>query len=567
MRYSILADTYEELESTTKKLVKSDIISKLLKKTPADVLEPVVLLLNGQVFPVWSAKEIGVAHQLIIKAIAKATGESSENIVKQYKKLGDLGLVADFFISKKKQRTLDSEELTVKKVFKNLQEIAVHTGTGSQDKKLSLIAELLSQASPKEARYVVKTVLEELRIGVAEGLIRDAIAKAFDATAEEVEAAWSVLPDYGEIATIAKEKGHRGLEKVELKFGVPIQVLLAEKVPTLKDAYDEFAPHIIFEYKYDGMRGLLQKKGSKVWVFTRRMEDVTAAFPEVVEYVRKNVKADNIVLDSEVLGISPKTGKPMPFQMLSTRIKRKYDIEKATKEMPVQVNLFDIIYLNGKSLIDLPLRERREILAKNIHEVKGKFQRATFLIPTSFEETEKFYHESLDAGHEGLIAKNLEAKYVPGRRVAGGWLKIKPTLENLDVVIVGGTWGSGKRAGTIGSLSLGIRDADTGKFLECGMLGTGLKEKKTEEGDVTLTDMTKMLRPLITWEEGHNIKIKPKVVIEVAYEEIQKSPTYESGYALRFPRFIRLRLDKGPDEADDTNRLKKIYDMQKGRAK
>ncbi len=565
MRYSTLADTYEELEGTTKKLEKADIIAKCLKKTPTDLLPSVVLLLSGRVFPAWSAQETGVAHQLMMKAVSMATGASSAEVVKQYKKLGDLGLTVEHFIAGKKQRTLHREELTIKKVFKNVQEIAKQTGSGSQERKLSLLAELLSSATPKEARYIVRTVLEQLRIGVAEGLIRDAIAKAFELTPEEVESAWMVLPDYSEVAAIAKEKGKRGLEKVVLKLGVPTQVLLAEKVPTLKEAFEAFVPKVLLEFKFDGMRGLLHKKGDKVWLFTRRLEDVTAAFPEVERWVKENVKVKDCILDSEILGINPKTGKPIPFQLLSTRIRRKYEIEKAMKELPVQVNLFDILYLNGKTLFDLPLEERREILAKNIHEVRGKFQRATFLKPKSLEEAEKFYKEALDAGHEGLIVKNLEAKYVPGRRVEGGWLKVKPTLENLDLVIVGGIWGTGKRAGWIGSLILGVRDPDTGKFLECGMLGTGIKEKKTKPEDVTFLDLTKMLKPLIVKEEGQAIKVKPKIVIEISYEEIQKSPTYESGFALRFPRFQRIRWDKSIDDVDTLERVKHIYEIQKGR--
>ena len=188
--------------------------------------------------------------------------------------------------------------------------------------------------------------------------------------------------------------------------------------------------------------------------------------------------------------------------------------------------------------------------------------------PASLKDAEKFYNEALKAGEEGVIVKDLDAFYVPGRRVAGGWLKVKPVMENLDVVIVGGTWGTGKRAGTIGSLHLAIRDAESGKFLECGMMGTGLKEKKSEqEGSATLKEMTKLLKPLVESEDGSSVRFKPKIVIEVAYEEIQKSPTYNSGFALRFPRFIRIRFDKGPNEADDLNRMEELYKQQKGRGK
>jgi len=566
MRYSILADIYEELESTTKKLKKTDIIAGLLKKTSADELFRVVMLLSGTVYPPWEGEELGVAYQIMIKAISKATGISLEHVNEKYKKSGDLGLTAEVFAAKKTQRVLGEEPLTVKKVFENLQKLGRETGGGSQDRKLAILSELFAQATPKEARYIARTVLMELRVGVAEGLIRDAIAKAFDIPVEIVENAWNVLPEYGEIAEIAKEKGVSGLKKVELKLGTPFIVLLAEKSPDLKTAFESYK-NLMMQYKYDGMRSLIHKKDNKVWLFTRRLEDVSAAFPEVIEYAKKYLKAKDIIVDGETLGLNAKTGKPIPFQKLSTRIKRKYDIEKAQKELPVEVNLFDIVYLNGKTLFDKPFAERWKILREHVKEIKGKFQLANTDYPKDLKEAERYYKESLAAGNEGLIVKNLDALYVPGRSVAGGWLKVKPTLENLDVVIVGGTWGTGKRAGTVGSLILGIRDSSTGKFLEIGMLGTGIKEKKTAETDTTLIEMTKMLKPLITSEKGNTIKVKPKIVIEVAYEEIQKSPTYESGYALRFPRFIRLRPEKSIHEADDLNRVKKIYDMQKGRSK
>ena len=565
MRYFILAETYSELEKVPSKLKKTEIIAKLFKETPASLLEAVTLLIQGRVFPSWSEKEIGVAEQLMLKAIAKATGTSPEDVVKDYKKSGDLGLTVENFVGKKKQRTLGAEQLTIKKVFTNLQALTEHSGSGSQDRKLDLIAELLSQATPTEAKYIVRTVLEQLRVGVAEGLVRDAVASAYNVPVDSVEGAWNLLPDFGEVAKVAKEDGEKGLKKFKLRLGTPFIVQLAEKSPSLKDAIESYQK-VLLEYKYDGMRTLIHKKGEKIWLFTRNLENITAAFPDIVQLARKNIKAEDCVLDGETIGLDRKTGKPVPFQQLSTRIKRKYDIEKSVEEIPIDVNLFDIVYLDGKNLMELPLEERKKYLVKSIREVSGKFHLAEGLATKEFKEAEKFYKESLKAGEEGIIVKDLDALYVPGRRVAGGWLKIKPVMENLDVVVVGGTWGTGKRAGTIGSLHLAIRDAESGKFLECGMMGTGLKEKKSEQaGSATLKEMTKLLKPLVEHEAGSSVKFKPKIVIEVAYEEIQKSPTYISGFALRFPRFIRIRFDKGPNEADTIERVKTLYGQQKGR--
>ena len=477
--------------------------------------------------------------------------------------MGDLGLVAEFYSKKKKQSTLLKKTLHVKDVFEILQKIAKQEGKGSQERKLNLIVHLLVSASPKEALYLTRTLLEELRIGIAEGLVRDAISKAFEIPVKIVENAWFLYPDYGEIARIAKEKGEKGLKRVKIELGRPIMVLLAEKAPNLKTALESFKKCAI-EYKYDGMRSLIHKKGNKVWVFTRRLENVTSAFPDIVEMCKKGLKADKCIVEGEAIAYDPKSKRPMPFQMLSQRIKRKYGIEKIRKEIPVELHLFDIIYLNGKTFFDIPLKERRKELEK-IVKVGKKLKLSKQLITKDLKKAQKFYEEALAAGQEGVMVKNLDAKYKPGRRVAGGWLKVKPIMETLDLAIIGATWGTGKRTGWLGSFILGARDPDTGKFLECGMLGTGVKEKKTKPTDVTFKDLTEMLKPYVEWEKDSQVKIKPKIVIEVAYEEIQKSPTYSSGWALRFPRLIRFRPDKSPEEADTIDRVKHLYQIQKGK--
>ena len=564
MKYSILADVYEELEKTSSKLGKTKIIADILKKTSDEELERVVLLLRGSVFPSWSDEELGIANQLVIKSVFKAYGINEKEVVKSFKKTGDLGLTLEEFSKQKKQKTLIKEELTVKRVFENLKKIAEQTGKGSQERKMNLVAELISQASPKEVRYIVRTILFQLRVGVAEGIVRDSIAQAFDVSSKAVERAWFRNQDYGYIAKIAKEKGEKGLEEVKITLGSPVSVLLAEKAPSLKDALESF-DNAAMEFKYDGMRAQIHKDKNKIWIYTRRLENVTKAFPDLVEICRKHIKADKCIVEGEALAINPKTGKPLPFQRLSQRIKRKYDIEKTIEEIPVKIDFFDIIYLNGKSLFDKSFEQRREILKKIIKVAPGKIELTKQLITKDLKDAEEFYKKSLKEGQEGLMVKNLEAKYQPGRRVAGGWLKVKPTLESLDLAIIGATWGTGKRAGWLGSFILGCKDAKTERFLECGMMGTGVKEKKTSSDDVTFASLTKMLKPYIVSEKGNKVKIEPKVVVEVAYEEIQKSPTYSSGFALRFPRLVRVRFDRRPEDVDDKKRIERIFKIQKGR--
>lgn len=556
MKYSELVKVYEELEEHSSKLKKTEIISNLLEESPSNIIPKIVLLLNGRVFPIYSSEELGVANQLAIKAIIKTYGVDNKNVVSKFKSTGDLGLAAEILSKSKKQRIFSRKELTVEKIFDNLQAIAKQTGSGSQERKLNLIAELLFQAGPNEAKYIIRTVLGQLRVGIAEGLLRDAIAKTFKVDVDAVDHAWSILSDFGEVARIAKEKGEKGLLNVRPELGHPIQVMLGEKADKIEDVVKEFGK-VAAEFKYDGMRAIIEKKGKDIWIYTRRLEDVTKQFPDIREIVLKGVKGDNFIIEGEALGIDPKTKKPLPFQRLSQRVHRKFDIKETIKEIPVQLNLFDVIYYDGKLLVDKPFTERRKLLEKIIKSIPGRLQLAEQIISDDVKELEKFYKKALDEKQEGLMLKVLTTPYVFGRHV-GGWYKIKPTMENLDLVVIGATWGEGARVKWLTSYILACRDPDTGKFLECGMMSTGLTEEEYEK-------MTKILKPLILKEKGKTIFVKPKIVIEVGYQEIQKSPNYESGYALRFPTFQRFREDKGPDEADDLDRVHSLYESQ-GRA-
>jgi DNA ligase-1 len=500
------------------------------------------------------------------KVISMATGFSATEIGDLYKQLGDFGLVAEKLCGKKRQKTLFQVPLTIDKVFENIRRLASVEGKGSQDTKFRMVSELISSARPKESKYIVRTVLGDLRVGVAEGVVRDSIVMAFiskgrplkecrDGT-NAVEWAWFLRPDYGEVALIARRDGMEGLKKVRLKPGSPYHVLLAEKSPGLEEALQAFRNPSL-EYKYDGARIIIHKKGDRVWLYTRRLENVTKQFPELKPLVMKAVRARDCIMEGEMLGIDRKTGDPMPFQLLSQRIKRKYDIERMVKEIPIQVNLFDIVYLNGRELFNRPLSERRKLLEETVEPVPKKFQMARMIVTKDLKQARAFYEEALDARQEGLIVKNLDADYQPGRRV-GYWLKVKPIMETLDLTITGALWGTGKRAGVLSSFILACR-TDEG-FADCGMMGTGIKEKP-EEG-LSFEQLTEMLKPGITGETKEGVKIKPSMVVEVAYEEIQKSPTYSSGFALRFPRIVKVRPDKGPQEADDIDRVKALFSAQ-----
>ncbi len=548
MLYRDLVDVYEKLTSTTKKLEKKDILSKLYKKCPEKYLYKVVLLSMGSVFPK-TGEDLGIANEMVKRVIAKACGVSKKDIEKKFKETGDLGMTAEYFVKNKKQFSLVRKNLTVDKVYDNLRKLPEVVGAGSQDRKISLIAELISSATPTEAKYIVRTVTGDMRIGVAEGIVRDAIADAFHKKPDEIERAYNVSGDYGKVAEMAK----KGRLKERIELFTPVRVMLAERAKNLEEAMKKFERPAI-EIKYDGFRVAIHKDGTKIKIFSRRLDDVTRQFPEIVNYAKKQITAKRCIVEGEVIAIDKK-GRPLPFQRLSRRIQRKYNIEKMVKEIPVEVNLFDLIYLDG-DYMNKKLSERWGALKKIIRETKF-FHLAGHIETKDMKKAEEFYKKSLAMGEEGVIVKNLDAHYQPGKRV-GYWLKVKPIMEPLDLVVIGATWGEGKRAKWLSSFLLAARDGD--KFVDTGMMASGLTEEQLEE-------MTKKLKKLIISEEGKQVKLKPKVVIEVGYEEIQKSPKYKSGYALRFPRLLRIRdpKDKGPEEANTVKDIEKLYKQQRGR--
>lgn len=554
MRYQELADYYEKLESTAKKLEKRDILAELYSKSDKE-LAKVVLLSSGVVF-IAGEQELGIAREMMQRVITKAYGVSEQEVIKKFKETGDLGSAAEFFAGHRKQRALGRKELTVEHVFENLRKLPAISGSGSQERKIALVSELLSHSSPKEARYVVRTILGDMRIGVAAGIVRDAIAKAFDKEVKEIEHAYDVLGDYGRVAEMAR----KGALKAEIQLGRPVRVMLADRASDLQNAMSKFENPCL-EFKYDGFRVAIHRDGNNIKIFSRRLEDVTHQFPDIAQWSRENIRARSCIIEGEALAID-KDGKPMPFQTLSRRIQRKYDIEKMVKEIPVQVNLFDIIYYNNESLMKKHLRERWTKLEGIVKETK-RFRLADHLETKDFNEANKFYKNALSAGQEGVIVKNLDAYYQPGRRV-GYWLKVKEILEPLDLVVTGAEWGEGKRAKYLGSFILAAFETKTGKFLETGRMASGLIEKASEKLP-TMEELTTKLKKLIVSEEGKIVKVKPEIVVEVGYEEIQKSPKYPTGFALRFPRILRVRTEKVPQDANTVKDIEKLFRMQKKR--
>ncbi len=556
MEYLKLVKVYSELEKTTKRLEKTKIISDFIKHVKKEELSHLIYLLQGNVFPKSDERKIGMSSRLILKVLSKSTGYSSDKIEDEWKKEGDLGLVAEKLIHDKMQRTLASKELTTEKVFDNIRKLAELEGKGTVDKKISLVSELVNNAKPEEAKFIIRTVLEEMRIGVAEGIIRDAIASAFELEPKEIEKTAHLLGDYGETAELAKQ-GKKELTKVKLKPGRPFRVMLALKADSFKELFDALGEKIEIEEKLDGFRCIIHNDGKEIKLYTRRLENVKNQFKEIILTIKNQIKGDSYIIDSELVGYDPKTKNYLPFQKISQRIKRKYDIESIAKKFPVEIKAFDIIYYNGKSIEDEPLLKRRELLEKVIKPKKFEIGVTKAIITSSEKEAEKFFKETLKKGMEGIIAKKIDSIYKPGRYVKG-WVKLKPVQDTLDLVITGAQWGEGKRSHWLSSFILSCKKGKD--YVSIGKVGTGIKEK---EGELTFKELTKKLKPYITETKGKNVDIKPKIIIEVAYEEIQKSPTYDSGYALRFPRVKMIREDKPLTEVTTFEEIEKLYVKQK----
>jgi len=558
--FKALAELCEKLGATSKRLLMIDLVADFLKNLETQEVEPAVSMILGRPFPKWSQQTLEVSWAILSEIIKRITGVEWNVFMEAFGKAGDIGSATKtvFEESKvKRQATLFERTLTIEEVRRSLEAIAETTGYGSREKKERLIEALLSLASPLEAKYLVKIFIGDMRTGFYEGLMEQAVFKAFQIPLEVVQKTSMIIGDIGEVAAIAKVEGKEGLLKIGFRVFRPVSLMLAQMADDVAEALKEHDGKTAFEYKLDGARVQIHKLGEEVRIFSRRLTDVTESLPEIVETARKNIKAKEVILEGEVIAVD-NLGCPIPFQHLMRRFKRVHAIEDMTEKIPVKLYLFDILYLNGESLISVPYLQRRQILAKNAGEIPLTKQRVT----DKTEEAEQFLKEAIDAGHEGLMAKKPDSPYTPGIR-GKRWLKIKPVLEPLDLVIVAAEYGYGRRHEWLSDYYLAARDVETGEFLTVGKTFKGLT-------DMEIIEMTRQLKELIIKEEPRRVFVVPKIVVEVTYNEIQKSPKYKCGMALRFARINRIREDKTPEEADTIQRVREIYEKQflkKGRYK
>lgn len=555
MEYEKLVELYEAMDSTTKRLEKTAILSDFLKmvgEEDPENLPDVTLLSLGRIFPTWSEEELGIGSKLLMKAIALVVGVTPEEVEDQIRDSGDIGSASQELFKRKVQSTLFMRPLTIDKVHQNLIKIADITGGRSQYKKLEILRELLSSATPHEAKYITRTVLEELRVGVGEGTLKDAIAKAFNVPKETVERAHMLTNDLGLVAKVARDEGAAGLNKLTLKSGKPVKPMLAQLSQDYRVSIKEMG-YALCETKYDGIRVQIHRENDEINIFTRRLENISPAVPEITEYIKKSIKSVNFIVEGEI--IVTKEGKPISFQYILQRVRRKYDIERLRDEIPLTLYLFDVLYYE-KPTLDEPLKDRRELLEEIVEVIPGKLQlsKQVKVTPETSDLALNLFNESIEEGHEGVMIKDPNAPYTPGLR-GKKMLKWKATPETLDLVVVGGTYGKGRRAHVIGSFLLALQDENK-ELKTLAHVATGLDDK-------TLQDLSEMSEPLITSSIGRKVVMVPSIIMEVAFSEIVKSPEYESGYSLRFPVVKRIRNDISIEDIDTVERVESMYQNMK----
>jgi len=551
MKYQKLVDVYEALAATPKRLEKTAILAEFFKEIDVGTLPKVVLMALGTVFPPWSEEEQGLADKLLMKAIADVVGVSIATVEDAVREEGDIGGASEKLYKNKSQTTFFSKDLEIDFVFTNLRKLAKISGDKSTSRKIAIVLELLSSATGTEAKYISRTIIEELRIGVGEGTIRDAISQAFGIEKSVADRAHMLTNDLGLVAKVANEKGSEGLKELNLTPGKPVKPMLAQLSEGIAISVEEMG-EAICETKYDGIRVQIHKKGEEINLFTRRLENVSKAIPEMKKYIKKAFPDEDFIAEGEL--IATKNNKPVSFQYMLQRVRRKYNIEKAIEDVPLKLYLFDLLYFK-KSMIDEPLAIRREILEEIIDTTttNNQINLSTMVKVNSqnIDDAEGLFNESIAKGHEGIMIKNPKEPYIPGLR-GKKMLKFKAEPETLDVVVVGGTYGVGKRANFIGSYKVAVRESESNKIKTIAHVATGLD-------DETLAKLTKMMDKYKIYSKGTKIKVEPKIILEIAYSEIVKSPEYEAGYSLRFPVVKRIREDKGLSDIDTVERIKSMF--------
>lgn len=565
-----LAQTCERIAATTKKLEKIAVVAGFLKSVSTDQASAAAVFFSGRPFPVWEEATLQVGGTSLWRLVQELSGKSETELTASYRKLGDLGAVAGEVLPARK--TVDVDRPTLIEVQTTFRAIAAARGPAA---KGALVRELLSQVTPLEAKYIIKIMTGDLRIGLKESLVEEAIAKAYGATLPEVQRANMLLGDIGETLHLAADGR---LAEAHMRLFHPLGFMLASPAESSEEALSYFENALV-EDKYDGIRAQAHVAGDEVRIFSRTRDEITESFPELPDALAG--LSEDAILDGEILAwnsLEGDAGRALPFSTLQQRLGRKKVSEQLMREVPVAYLVFDVLYASGELLIDRPLSERAtlldELLARRSTSARarttvisqGKLAlgpeeprlntqviRAPVFHASSATELDQLFEAAQARGNEGLMIKAPKSGYTPGRR-GKSWLKLKRELATLDVVVTAVEYGHGKRIGVLSDYTFAVWDGN--RLVNIGKAYSGLT-------DAEIAEMTKWFLEHKVEDQGFRLMVEPKIVLEVAFNNMMRSDRHESGYALRFPRIARLRPDKLPEDADTIQTVREIYEKQK----
>ena len=578
MEFSTLAEIFQRMEKTSKRIELTDILVELLKKTPKEILPNVVYLLQGIIRPNFEGVELGIAEKLAIHAISKSSGLSIKKIEDDYREGGDLGLTASNILKLKTQTTFTVEKITVERVYDTLFKIAKLEGKGSQDLKMKYISSMLNDATPVEAKFVMKILLGTLRLGVAENTVMDALAIAFTGkkeNKEEIENAYNVSSDLGKVSLVVATDGIEEIKKFKISLFSPIRPMLADRVKSEAEAIKKMPQLFAAEYKLDGERVQIHKQMNKIILFSRRLENITQYYPDIIENIGKSINVDEGIFEAEIVPINENTGEFLPFQELMHR-RRKYKLEKAVLQYPITVNFFDVLYFDDRNCLNLEYTKRREILEKVVKE--DNFSKLVpMLLVKNENEIEDFLENSINSGCEGLMLKTPNAVYRAGAR-GSNWLKLKREYRNelgdsLDLIVIGAYFGRGRRTGLYGTLLLGTYNPENDTFPSICKVGTGFTDESLDQLYQILSNKVILKKnSRVVSEMEADVWLEPELVLEVVASEITLSPIHKtglnlvrknSGFALRFPKFTgKIRYEKAVEDASTHDEVLALYKNQ-----
>jgi len=581
MLYAALVETYEKLEATSKRLEMTDILADLLRRTETEELEKVIYLTQGKIHPNWKGEpEIGIAEKMAIKTIVKATGLRREEVEELMAETGDIGFAAERALREKRLGKLGGKLLTVSDVYSSLDQIARESGKGSAGRKMDRLVSLMVDTSPLEARYLTRTVVGTLRLGVGDMTILDALAQAFTDSAENrdlLERAYNVSSDLGHVAKTLAESGLEAVAEMRVAVGKPIRMMLAQRLSTPEEIVAKLGGRCSAEYKLDGERFQIHKRCDDVQIYSRRLENITHMYPDAVEMVRAHAKAGEAIIEGEAVAVDPETDEMRPFQTLMQR-RRKYRIREMMEKLPVAVYLFECLYADGEDLTLEPYPVRRRRLREIVEETE-RFQLVKAVETPAPDDLERFFEEAIANGSEGLVVKSTadESIYRAGAR-SWLWVKLKRSyqskmVEPVDLVVVGAFHGRGRRAGRYGALLAAAYDPDEDVFRTVCKVGSGFTDEDLERLPGMLDGYRRVDRhPRVDALLEADVWFGPGLVIEVLGDEITLSPIHtcafnrireDSGLAIRFPRFTsRWREDKAPEDATQVDEIADMYNAQ-----